>query len=857
MKTRKLFLMLFTILMTASLFAQAPQKVNYQAVCRDNAGNIIAAQPVDLRITIQDQNPGGTSLYQETHSLVTNNFGLVNIAVGGGVVISGSFSSINWGSGDKYIHIELNDGGGFVAVGTPQLLSVPYALYANAAGSGAQGPTGPTGNQGLTGAPGPAGANGPTGPAGPTGLDGQSGDIYATSSVTSLAIITGTKNLIVATGLAYTAGQSIVIAYDVNNKMEGSVVSYNPLTGAMEASITSVTGSGTYASWGVNLNGTPGIQGPAGPTGAPGAAGADGLPGPMGVTGPSGSPGLVGPTGLPGANGPTGPAGPTGTPGTAGANGTTGPTGPAGPQWTITSDNFNASGTLSIVTSIPSTITSTNAAWITTGNSGTSPSSNFIGTTDAQPLIIKTSGAGVSNERVRFLSNPQILINGTTVQSGDLLSVYGSGYTGALNTVANQTDYPISGYSTGAFSGIYGENTGNGSGVIGINANNGIGLQGLALNTAVGTYGAHYDGLNLDRMGYFGAEDCGGYAQYNANVAVWLGDEFNDAVYGINVAGINGSDYGINAQAAIWGEGANNTATYSFGVVGRKLGTTNIRSGGVLGGLTTTTWGALGYRNSGGTNYAAYFTSPAATGTGYMAQGNSVHGIGLGSYGGTMGGWVRGEVLGFTAAGSLYASYNLGNTYTSGISADIVTAGEKRMAAYSVTSPEVQVYGSGTAKLHAGQARVDFTEAFKGLVSSEHNPVITVTPVGNCNGLHLVSVDHEGFVVAENGNGTASVAFNWIAIGHRVDVEGTPVFPEDIANSKFDDHLRSVMFNENNAERSASPIWWDGSRLRYDNIPAGEQSVSQPVRKQRMDMNKRVAFPEQKIRRIQEGKQDK
>lgn len=183
------------VIISASCFSQSPQKFNYQAVCRDNLGAIIANQSVTLRFTIHNLSAGGATLYQETQTLNTNNFGLVNVAVGDGTWISGDFLTIPWGSGEKYLQVELNTGIGFNSVGSPQLLSVPYALYADQSGTpgptgptgvtGNDGPTGPTGNDGATGPQGPTGndgatgATGPTGPTGTTGSVGSFADFYA------------------------------------------------------------------------------------------------------------------------------------------------------------------------------------------------------------------------------------------------------------------------------------------------------------------------------------------------------------------------------------------------------------------------------------------------------------------------------------------------------------------------------------------------------------------------------------------------------------------------------------------------------------------------------------------------------
>jgi hypothetical protein len=65
----------------------------------------------------------------------TDDVGQVNLVIGQGTASIGSFSSINWGTGNYYLGIELNTGSGYVAMGTTQLLSVPYALYANSSGN--------------------------------------------------------------------------------------------------------------------------------------------------------------------------------------------------------------------------------------------------------------------------------------------------------------------------------------------------------------------------------------------------------------------------------------------------------------------------------------------------------------------------------------------------------------------------------------------------------------------------------------------------------------------------------------------------------------------------------------------------
>jgi hypothetical protein len=197
--------------------------------------------------------------------------------------------------------------------------------------NGGQGATGPQGTAGVTGATGPTGSNGAdgaTGPTGPTGSTGPVGDRYSTTSATSLTIGTGSQTLTVATDLAYSTAQSVILANAVGQTMSGAVTSYATGNGQLIVNVTSTTGSGTYTAWSVNLAGATGSQGDTGPQGSTGPTGSTG---PAGATGPQGTTGATGPQGLNGDTGATGPTGPTGLNGDTGPTGATGPTGETGP----------------------------------------------------------------------------------------------------------------------------------------------------------------------------------------------------------------------------------------------------------------------------------------------------------------------------------------------------------------------------------------------------------------------------------------------------------------------------------------------------------------------------------------------
>jgi collagen type VII alpha len=228
-----------------------------------------------------------------------------------------------------------------------------------AANSGPQGPAGQTGPEGRRGpngidgnqgTQGPAGVQGPQGPAGPqgpqgeigptglTGNNGVNGNKYKTNSTTSRTIVsTGTYTFTVAdSDLAYTAGQNVVIANSATKLMTATVDSY--VGNVLSVTINGSLGSGSAASWDINLQG---IQGPTGIQGVQGVAGPAGEQGIQGIEGPQGLQGVDGPTGL---EGPTGPAGEDGIAGVKGNNGaiwwnvTTNPNGTGLPVGSVIGD---------------------------------------------------------------------------------------------------------------------------------------------------------------------------------------------------------------------------------------------------------------------------------------------------------------------------------------------------------------------------------------------------------------------------------------------------------------------------------------------------------------------------------------
>lgn len=192
--------------------AQAPSKFNYQGIARSGSGQPIAAQAIALRLSVLDGSATGTAVYVERQTATTNAYGLYNVAIGGGTPVTGTLAGVNWASGNKYIKVELDPAGGtaYSDIGTTQLLSVPYAMYAAAGATGPAGPAGPTGPTGPAGATGPAGPAGPTGAAGGTGATGATGPA-GPAGATGATGATGPAGPAGPTG-SYTAGTGINVA---------------------------------------------------------------------------------------------------------------------------------------------------------------------------------------------------------------------------------------------------------------------------------------------------------------------------------------------------------------------------------------------------------------------------------------------------------------------------------------------------------------------------------------------------------------------------------------------------------------------------------------------------------------------
>ena len=722
---------------------------------------------------------------------------------------------------------------------------------------GAPGATGPQGATGLQGNDGPTGLQGIPGIAGPTGPQGLQGNDGPTGAQ-GIQGVTGSQGDIGATGPQGPQGTPGINAASGSQGAPGAT-GLNGATGPTgPQGIQGITG----AQGNQGVQGATGAQGNQGNQGVQGITGAQGIPGVTGAQGVHGITGDVGATGLQGIQGITGSQGIQGATGAIGATGAVGATGFLQPGGVFTMPYYNAS--------IP--------AWITTAtniyDNGTNVAMGPVGGTTVATTTEKLTVLGAA------ISGLNVTTTSTTTGQYALHangSSFGDAYLGYINptlTISGEVVSNPTGYFTSAANVPLAVNCIGGSdpALVAINSaaaggqaafllSNNPATDGMDItnNAAAGTnvgdgifsYTAQSSGFSFD--GYNG--------NTNGTAAIAIGNDLTFGYYlpagsggafsgsstgavGFQLNGLTAGTNYLNADAGLYGQDTINStitslrAMYHFGVWGINndgsagYGT---RSGGVMGSTTlSNTFGAIAYTAANDVLYGIYYTAgTSGSGNGFLPSSN-VYGIGSGGTGGIIGSWTRGAVMGQVNCGELFASYNLGNSYTSGYQAELVDAGDKRVAAFSVTSADVKVYGDGNAALQNGSATVKFDASFAAMLGA--TPNVTVTPIGESNGLFIVSMDKTGFTVKENKGGQSNIQFTWIAVGNRIDAANKPALPADLADKNFDANMKGVMFDESDLEHTGNPVWWDGQKVRFDR-PTGtvfHMQKSAPTVKKKM-----------------------
>ena len=118
--------------------AQAPEGITYQAEARDASGKLLTNKALTVETTLLKGSSSGYIEWQKQYFVTTDNYGLFTIVIGemdGIPATKGDFSAIDWGTGTYFLNVKILWSKKWLDMGTTQLLSVPYALYAKSAGS--------------------------------------------------------------------------------------------------------------------------------------------------------------------------------------------------------------------------------------------------------------------------------------------------------------------------------------------------------------------------------------------------------------------------------------------------------------------------------------------------------------------------------------------------------------------------------------------------------------------------------------------------------------------------------------------------------------------------------------------------
>ena len=419
---------------------------------------------------------------------------------------------------------------------------------------------------------------------------------------------------------------------------------------------------------------------------------------------------------------------------------------------------------------------------------------------DAMGLNINAKSYGANTE-----------VYGIKVDADSADYIYGIKITAGNTTVSSTKSYGVHAINYSS----------NGTGVlaIGSNASNafisgdGDGIVGISDN-GYGVFGQFDDSSgDLNNYGILGESDTTvNYFYHNETTTA----DGQAAIYAYRTRSSANSGAGYGRYQTNQAIRAYNfyADRYTFGIASHCSSVGNGRTGAVFGS-DEWAWGALGYESSSNIDYGGYFTN-TTTGSG---KNNSSSGVGIGSYGNFMGGWIRGDVYGATLKGDRYSLYIDGQTYTNDVIVNLTDVGNsQRVATYVPTSDNPTLYLSGIGKLSNGKATIEFEDKYKQLIDETQPVIVTITPIGDCNGIHLTESKSTGFIVGENAKGTSEVQFTWIAIAVRKGFNDNNI-PKEVLSTDFDNNLNGFMFNDADTVNSAQPLWWNGTAIQNSAIP--------------------------------------
>lgn len=390
---------------------------------------------------------------------------------------------------------------------------------------------------------------------------------------------------------------------------------------------------------------------------------------------------------------------------------------------------------------------------------------------NTKSIIFSTGKAATPffTERMRILNNGRVAVNNSAPATSDL-------FTATSNSTST---YAINGYSANNGSGVYGSISA-GTTTLGAvqgeyfgTASSGTGVRGLTFSTTAGT------------------------SLSDANSAV-------------------------NGQLGT----ANGNTVFSFGIKGQALNNAGNQVGGVVGSVNNAgTYGMLGYRRSSGVLYAVLGNGAYQNNTTRGTQSSQPSSeVGIGIDGGFLGGHIKGEQYGLITKGSRFGSYTDGTTITNKAFAVVNENGNgEKIATYASTSTTIDVSAKGVGELVNGTSRIIFDKNFANLISKGKPIIVTVSPMGETNGVYVASVTADGFTVKENKAGTSSISFYWIAVGEKSDTKQMEV-PKEVLDKNFDKNLEDIMAIDEESKERKNAMWWNGTSLEFGkSVPASSQ----------------------------------
>jgi hypothetical protein len=375
--------------------------------------------------------------------------------------------------------------------------------------------------------------------------------------------------------------------------------------------------------------------------------------------------------------------------------------------------------------------TGANRNWELIGNSGTTAGTNFIGTTDAQPLILRTNNAN----RLTVSSTGDVSIGANAVTGNNVFEVFSS---------VNNED-AINGYATGTGYGVYGNTSGTGIALFGLGNNTDAlaiyGRNNNAGGTGIVGAGGNTSGNFYPTSGVSGNGVITGVAGISADVTSGVGVRGNGNGTSVNItSGVGAGVAGSGNQIGVFGYASNTTGNKNGGVFTSEHGSV---------GLTDNPYAYLA-GSDGSVVYGGYFDANQdnTNNSNSSNQGEDY------AYVGVVSGNTTYKILG-----------------TGSVSTIVKDINNERRILFAPEAPEILFQDYGVGQLKNGIAVINMDQILsKNIFVNENHPLkVFIQLEGDCNGVYVTNKSADSFTVKELKNGTSNTSFSWQIVANRAD----------------------------------------------------------------------------------------